>query len=347
MFFKDLHAFDAELEVVHSQRGGESLVIKRIVLAHDLAPSTLAFVKNNSFLTKLNTQLAKGTQGEAVVIFDQKLWLKLEDSARAALTTSLGAVLVSKNVPLSMARLSKPLYDEHFKGIQSSVDGRQMGTTDIHPTVLVSQGAFIGENVKIGAGTIVHPGVVIAPHVVIGENVTLFANVAVYSFTTIDKNVRIHANTVIGSDGFGYVFDKGIHHKIWHTGGVQIHADVEIGANSSVDMGAFTPTIIGAGTRIDNQVQIGHNVKIGKGCILCGQSGVAGSAVLEDYVVLGGRAAVGPDAHLGQGVQVAGAGMVNESAEWPAGSVLGGHPARDIKEWMRTFAWLRKNALKN
>jgi len=347
MLFKELHTFDAELEVVHSQRGGESLVLDRIVLAQDLAEATVVFVKNASFLTKLTDQLAKGSQLQAVAVLDHKLWQKLDDSTRTSLTAALGVVALSKNVPLTMARFSKPLFDERFKALQNSVDGRQMGTTDIHPTVLIGQGAFIGEHVKIGAGTVIHPGVVIAPHVEIAENVTLFANVAVYSFTKIAKNVRIHANTVIGSDGFGYVFDKGVHHKIWHTGGVQIHADVEIGANSSVDMGAFTPTVIGAGSRIDNQVQIAHNVKIGKGCILCGQSGVAGSAVLDDYVVLGGRAAVGPDAHLGQGVQVAGGAMVNEGAQWPAGSVLGGHPARDIKEWMRTFAWLRKNALKN
>jgi UDP-3-O-[3-hydroxymyristoyl] glucosamine N-acyltransferase len=89
-------------------------------------------------------------------------------------------------------------------------------------------------------------------------------------------------------------------------------------------------------------VQIAHNCKLGRGCVLCGQSGLAGSVVLEDYVVLGGRAAVGPDSHIGMGTQIAGGAMVNESAVFPAGSKLGGHPAKDLKEWMRSVAWVRK-----
>jgi UDP-3-O-[3-hydroxymyristoyl] glucosamine N-acyltransferase len=110
-------------------------------------------------------------------------------------------------------------------------------------------------------------------------------------------------------------------------------------------MGTFSPTIIGSGTRIDNLVQVAHNVKIGKGCVLCGQSGIAGSAVLEDFVVLGGRAAVGPDVHLGMGCQLAGGSKVTDSAIWPAGSKLGGHPARDLKEWLKGLAYLRKMSL--
>src|SRR5690606_2968050 len=167
-----------------------------------------------------------------------------------------------------------------------------------------------------------------------------------YPFTRIGKNCRIHSGTVIGSDGYGYTFHQGQHLKIWHMGGVIIHDDVEIGSNTSIDMGTFSPTIIGSGTRIDNLCQIAHNVKIGRGCIICGQGAIAGSAVLEDYVVLAGRAAVGPDAHLGMGTQLAGGAMVNEGVTWPAGSKLGGHPAKDIKEWMRGIAYLRNMSLK-
>jgi len=155
----------------------------------------------------------------------------------------------------------------------------------------------------------------------------------------------LHSGVVVGSDGFGYTFHQGQHKKIWHMGGVSIQDDVEIGSNSTIDMGTFSPTIIGSGTRIDNLVQVAHNVKIGKGCVLCGQSGIAGSAVLEDFVVLGGRAAVGPDVHLGMGCQLAGGSKVTDSAIWPAGSKLGGHPARDLKEWLKGLAYLRKVSL--
>ena len=347
MFYRDLIAFDADIQVAHLDGAAGSISVERLALATDLAQGTLTFVKNAKFLKTLDEYLTTAPQPLAGAVFDRKLWEGLSPEAQLSFQKRLGVVATSTNVPLSMTRLSRPLFVQKFGELQSAVDGRQLGNTEIHPSALIAQGVFVGEHVKIGAGVVIHPGVTIAPRVEIGDNTTIYANVAIYSFTTIGNNVRVHANTTIGSDGFGYVFDKGVHHKIWHTGGVVIQDDVEIGANCSVDMGTFTPTVIGAGTRIDNQVQIAHNSKIGRGCVLCGQSGLAGSAVLEDYVVLGGRAAIGPDTLIGKGTQVAGGAMVNEGAVWPAGSVLGGHPARDLKEWMRTFAWVRKNALKS
>lgn len=331
-------------EVTGLHHGGLETVARLAVVA-ELKPGHLAFIKNNKFLQQLDQRLATENLRGAGVIIDAKLWFKLTPELQNKYKEALGYIGLSPNVPLTMARLSAPLHRELFGPFQNSVDGRQMGTTDIDPTALIAQGAFIGEFVKLAANVIIHPGAVIHPKVEIGEGTEVFANVVIYPFTKIGKRVRIHANTTIGADGFGYVFHQGQHKKIWQMGGVDIHDDVEIGSNSSVDMGAFTATVIGAGTRIDNQVQIGHNAKIGKHCVLCGQAGVAGSAVLEDFVVLGGRVAVGPDAHLGQGVQAAGGAMVNEGAHWPAGSVVAGHPARDIKEWMKSFAWVRKNAL--
>ncbi|MBY0518044.1 MAG: UDP-3-O-(3-hydroxymyristoyl)glucosamine N-acyltransferase [Bacteriovoracaceae bacterium] len=347
MLCLDLLNFDADIEIVHQSVESGPMSVDGISLAQDLGAQKLVFVKNSKFLKTLEEKLAKGSQPKASLIIEKKIFESLTSESKDFLQKNLGLIATTVNVPLSMTKISKPLFQEKFGDIQNAVDGRQMGNVEIHPSVIIGQGVFVGEHVKIGSGAVIHPGVTIASHVEIGDNSTVFANVAIYSFSKIGKNVRIHSNTTVGSDGFGYVFDKGIHHKIWHTGGVEIHDDVEIGSNCSIDMGAFTPTVIGSGTKIDNQVQVAHNTKIGKGCILCGQSGVAGSAVLEDYVVLGGRAAIGPDSHIGMASQVAGGAMVNEGAVWPAKSVLGGHPARDIKEWMRTFAWVRKNALKN
>ena len=343
MRLSSLLGHDAEVTALH--QGGLEQVV-RLAVVDELSSSSLAFIKNTKFLKQLDERMSSVNLKMAGIIMDAKLWFKLQPEEQSKYKSGLGYIGLSPNIPLSMTRLSWPLHQELFAHLQSAVDGRQMGTVDIDPTVVIAQTAFIGEHVKIGANVVIHPGAVIHPQVEIGEGSEIFSNVVIYPFSKIGKRVRLHGNTTIGGDGFGYVFHQGEHKKIWHMGGVEIHDDVEIGANSSVDMGAFTPTVIGAGTRIDNQVQIGHNVKIGKGCILCGQSGVAGSAVLEDYVVLGGRVAVGPDAHLGKGMQSAGGAMINEGAVWPAGSVVGGHPARDIKEWMKTFAWVRKNALK-
>lgn len=337
----ELLTFDPELVCLKKS----DLNLSQITLPSELKTGSVVFIKNKKFLTELLNTAEKLKVG--ALIIDQKLWGQLDAGTQGTLTQGAEALFTSPNIPLSITKISRPFYVEKFSGIQNALDGRQLGNCDIDPSALIAQGVFIGEHVSLGANVKLHPGVVISSHVSVGENTELFANVTVMPFTRIGKNVRIHANTTVGSDGFGYVFDKGVHHKIWHMGGVEILDSVEIGSNCSIDMGAFTPTVIGSGTKIDNQVQVAHNVKIGKGCVLCGQAGVAGSAVLEDFVVLGGRVAVGPDSHLGMGTQCAGGAMINEGAVFPAKSVLGGHPAKDIKEWMRTVAWVRKNALKS
>ncbi len=321
--------------------------LETIANIDNLRAHTFVFVKNIKFFNKLETKLNTGDFNEAGVIFEEKFFNTLKPEIISVLESKLAWIATSANVALSLTHISKPFYDKKLGGVNSQVDGRQMGTADIHPSALVAQNVFIGEYVKIAANVEIMPGSVILPYSEIGEGTIIYPNVSIYPFSKIGKNCRFHSSVVIGSDGFGYTFNQGQHQKIWHMGGVEIHDDVEIGANSAVDAGTFSPTIIGSGTRIDNSVQIAHNCKVGRGCILCGHSGLAGSAVIEDYVVLGGKAGVGPDAHLGMGTQVAGAAMVNESAVWPAGSKLGGHPARDLKEWMRGFAYIRKMSLKD
>lgn len=312
-----------------------------------LQKNSLVFIKNSKFLKKLEHHIDLLSSFKVGLIVDEKFFNGLNNNVKDVLVEKAPWVLLSSNISLSLTLLSKPFYDQKMGELNSQVDGRQMGTTSIDPSALISQGVFIGEHVKIEANVEVMPGSVILPHSIIEKNTKIYPNVTIYPFTHIGQNCRIHSGTVIGSDGYGYTFHQGQHIKIWHMGGVVIENDVEIGSNSSIDMGTFSPTIIGTGTRIDNLVQIAHNVKIGRSCIICGQAGVAGSAVLEDYVVLAGRAAIGPDAFIGKGTQVAGGAKVNEGAAWPAGSKLAGHPAKDIKEWMRGVAYLRNVSLRN
>lgn len=343
MKLSELTGFDSTLEIVHNKSWPEEILA--ISTFDALTERSVVFIKNARFLNKFLPELEKAISLKVGAIVDAKFFGLINAESKEALL-KLSFVGTSPNVAMSLTTLSKPFYDEKFKGINHQVDGRQMGTTSIDATARIAQGVFIGENVTIGANVVIHAGVTILPNVQIGDNTVIYPNVSIYPFTTIGKNCRIHAGVVIGSDGFGYTFDQGQHKKIWHMGGVVIHDNVEIGSNTSIDQGTFSPTIIGAGTRIDNLVQIAHNCRIGRGCILCGQSGLAGSVVLEDYVVLGGRAAVGPDSFIGMGSQIAGGAKVNESANWPAGSKLGGHPAKDLKEWMRGVAYLRKVSLK-
>jgi UDP-3-O-[3-hydroxymyristoyl] glucosamine N-acyltransferase len=277
-------------------------------------------------------------------IVDEKLLGNLDENSQMILS-KLPWMMSSANVAMSLTLLSKPFYDRKMKGLNIQVDGRQMGTVDIDASAIIAQNVFIGEQVKIGPNVQIMAGSVILSHSEIGSNTVIYPNVTLYPFTKIGKDCRVHSGTVIGSDGYGYTFHQGKHVKIWHMGGVHIHDDVEIGSNTSIDQGTFSPTIIGSGTRIDNQVQIAHNCKIGKGCILCGQVGLAGSVTLEDFVVMGGKAAIGPDAHIGMGSQIAGAAGVNDGAILAPGSKVAGHPARDMREWMRGVAWLRKMSL--
>jgi UDP-3-O-[3-hydroxymyristoyl] glucosamine N-acyltransferase len=343
MKLSELLKFDSTLKIAKNAKWPEEILA--ISALDALQTQSFIFIKNGKFLEKFLPHLEKALALKLGLVIDEKFFSLMNTELKQKVE-SMPWILTSPNIALSLTILSKPFYDSKMKDLNTQVDGRQMGTTDIDPTARIAQNVFIGEHVKIAANVEILSGSVILPHVSIGENTKIYPNVTIYSFSTIGKNCRFHSGVVIGSDGFGYTFHQGQHQKIWHMGGVIIHDGVEIGSNSSVDMGTFSPTVIGPGCIIDNLVQIAHNVKLGRGCVLCGQSGVAGSAVLEDFVVLGGRAAIGPDSHIGMGTQVAGGAKVNESAIWPAGSKLGGHPARDLKEWMKGFAYLRKVSLK-
>lgn len=344
MKLQDLVKLDSSLKFINKDEWPEEILA--ISALDALTNNSLVFIKNIKFYNKLLSVLEMASSLKVGAIVDEKFYEKIDEESRKHLEKKLPWLLRTPNLALSLTILSKPFYEKKMEGINNQVDGRQMGTTDIDPSAYIAQNVFIGEHVRIGANVEIMPGVVILPHSEIGDNTKIYPNVTVYPFTKIGKNCRVHSGVVIGSDGYGYTFHNGQHLKIWHMGGVTIHDDVEIGSNSSIDMGTFSPTVIGSGTRIDNLVQIAHNVKIGKGCIICGQAGIAGSAVLEDYVVLAGRAAVGPDAHIGRGTQIAGGAKINEGAIWPAGSKLGGHPAKDIREWMRGIAYLRKMSLR-
>lgn len=306
----------------------------------DLKNEHIVFIKNAKFLAQFFSSTVESKIG---CLVEQKFFETLNNEELEKLKMKAWFVATVPDVNLAMSFISKPFYDEKFSGCNDVVDGRQMGTSSVHPSVWIAQGVFIGENVKIGADVKIHPGVVLMSGVEIGENSEIYPNTTIYRNVTIGNNVRIHANCSIGADGFGYNFGGGVHHKVWHTGGVIIEDNVEIGANSCVDSGTFSPTRIGAGTKIDNLVQVGHNVKLGRGVVLCGQVAIGGSTTIGDYTVLGGSVAVANGISIGKGVQVAGRAGVTSNIE--DGEVVGGFPARNIKEWMKGVAYLRKVSL--
>jgi UDP-3-O-[3-hydroxymyristoyl] glucosamine N-acyltransferase len=183
----------------------------------------------------------------------------------------------------------------------------------------------LGDRAKIGARVTLYPGTFVGEDAVIGDDSVLHPNVTVGRGCIIGKRVTIHAGTVIGSDGFGYVMHDGRHQKIPQLGTVEIEDDVELGANVTVDRATFGRTLIRRGTKVDNLVQIAHNVTIGEHSILTAQVGIAGSTKLGSYVVVGGQAAITDHIELGDRVMVAGRAAVSRSVA--AGQVVSGAPA--------------------
>lgn len=218
----------------------------------------------------------------------------------------------------------------------------------IHPTAVLGTGVVLGERVRIGpyvvldAGVEVGDDVHLGAHTVVGRGARigprsiLHPQVVVYPGSTLGSDVILHAGVRIGVDGFGYVLVEGKHQKVPQVGGCIVEDEVEVGANSTFDRGSIGPTLVGAGTKVDNLVQLGHNVKLGPRCILVSQTGIAGSTELGVGVVTGGQAGLGGHLRIGDGARIAGqAGIIGDV---PPGETYMGFPARPRGTFLRTAA---------
>jgi UDP-3-O-[3-hydroxymyristoyl] glucosamine N-acyltransferase len=214
-------------------------------------------------------------------------------------------------------------------------------TARLESDVTIDPAAVIGPRAEIGAGTVIGPTAVIGPEVRIGRDCMIGAGATV-THALIGDRVFIHAGCRIGQDGFGYQADAGRHGKIPQVGRVIIQDDVEIGAGSTIDRGAMGDTMIGEGTKIDNLVQIGHNVCVGRHCIIVAQTGISGSVTLEDWVVLGGQVGLADHLTIGEGAQIgASSGVMHDV---PAGAKWVGTPAKPAREFFREVSALQRLA---
>ncbi len=214
------------------------------------------------------------------------------------------------------------------------------GNVEIDPSVSVGPNCFVGDNSRIGAGTTLGPNVVVGSNVKIGEGCRLHPNVTVLDGCEIGNRVILHSGVVVGADGFGYIEIEGMRKKVPQVGIVIIEDDVEIGANSAVDRATLGVTRIGRGTKIDNLVQIGHNVKLGEDCVLCGEVGISGSCEIGDKVIFGGQAGVSDHIKIGHGAILGGkSGVISDV---PAGAFYSGFPARPHRETMKALSLLKK-----
>jgi len=228
------------------------------------------------------------------------------------------------------------------------------GIEGIHPTAIVSPEAAFGSGVcvghyaviergvRVGAGCSVGASVYLGEGVELGGGCVLHPRVTIYPGVRIGNRVIIHSGAVLGSDGFGYVFADGRHQKFPQAGKVVVGDDVEIGANTTVDRGSLGTTSIGEGTKIDNLVQIAHNVRIGRHAVIAAQTGISGSVEVGDYVVMGGQVGIGDHACIGsRAVLGGGAGVLPGKIVRP-GTTVWGRPARPLDEFKRMYAQLSR-----
>jgi len=299
--------------------GDASIIITGANGIKESEPGDITFLSNSKYFTLLNS-----TSASAVI------------TSRESFKTDK-PLIRTDNPSLAFAKiisLVKADTISHPKGI--------------HPSAILGKNVTLGENISLGAhaviednacvgdNSIIYPGVFIGKKVNIGSNVLIYPNVSIREESVIGNNVIIHSGTVIGSDGFGFVSIEGKHHKIPQVGIVEIGDDVEIGANVTIDRARFGKTVIGAGTKIDNLVQIAHNVVIGKNCLIVAQVGISGSTTIGDNVILAGQ--VGLVGHIKVGDNTVVTAQSGVSKSIPSNAVFSGSPARPNMENQRSLA---------
>lgn len=256
-------------------------------------------------------------------------------------------VLVSSRPALAFAMVTRALFPSALRpqpvfGQEGVAPGAQ-----VHPRARLEEGVtvdpcvVIGPDAEIGAGSTICAGAIIGPGVRIGRNCAIGPSASL-THALLGNNVIIHAGARIGSDGFGYQPGPKGHVKIPQVGRVVIQDDVEIGASTTIDRGALKDTVIGEGTKIDNLVQIAHNVVIGRHCIIVSQTGISGSTTLGDFVMLGGQVGVVGHITIGTGAQIAASS--NVSGDVPPGVRWGGSPAKPVRDWFREVMLVKRLA---
>ena len=302
--------------------GDDTVVLRNFAPAAVAQPGDLTFAENDAYFAQ-----AEASAASAILTIG-----RISSTKKVLIRVANPRVAFAKVLPLFFP---EPVF---APGIHPTAVVAASATVDA--TAHIGPHCVVGERVTLGARTVLRGGNHIGDDSTIGEATQLFPQVTVYPRSQIGSRVRIHAGTVIGADGFGYVFDAGAHLKVPQIGNVIIGDDVEIGANVTIDRGALGATVIGRGTKIDNLVQVGHNDVIGEHCIVCAQTGISGSVKLGDNVVLGGQ--VGLSGHIEIGPKATVAAQSGVMHDVPAGEKWFGTPAQPDKQTKRQVLALQK-----
>jgi len=284
----------------------------------------VAFFENRKYLAALSETLA-------AAVFVAPSW--------AERVPEHAVPLISKDPYRSFAKSLELFYPDagfpKVAGTEAPIDP----SARIEEGAIVEVGAIIGPEAQIGRGTRIAAGAVVGYRVAIGRDCFVGPSAAI-THALIGNRVIIHSGARIGQDGFGFAMGPGGHYKVRQIGRVIIQDDAEIGANTSIDRGALKDTIIGEGSKIDNLVQIAHNVVIGRHCVIAAQTGISGSTILEDFVAMGGQCGTVGHIRIGMGAQIAAQSGVH--CDIPRGQVWGGYPAKPIMSWKREAAVLKR-----
>ncbi len=311
--------------------GDKSIAILNVASITSTAADSLVFVEDLK-----NLERALGSPAAAIIAG--------EFAANAPVSKP---ILISSQPRLTFARAAKLLYDTGK--VLSAVHSSAIvpASAQVGKNVAIGPRAVVGENVKLSDGSTIGAGCVIGDGVEIGTHCRLDANVTIYSGTTLGDRVVVQAGAVLGSEGFGYVRDSqtGRYEQFPQVGRLVIEDDVEIGANVTIDRGALDETRIRRGTKIDNLVHVGHNVQIGEDVVIAAQTGVSGSAVVENNVIIGGQVGIADHVRIEAGAILgAQSGIPSKKVIRGKGVVFWGTPARPIREYLQELAYLSRAA---
>lgn len=304
---------------------GSDRDVRRVANLEDAGPDDVSYINSDRFLDRF------GASKAGLIIAPHAL--ALTETSATVLRVPDAELAIGKVLALFAPPVAAPARGVHASAVIAP-DATLGENVSIGPNVHIASGA------RVGNGTTLLANVVIGPHCQIGDDCTFHPNVVLREYVEVGNRVIIHAGAVLGTDGFGYRWNGKEHVKIPQIGNVIVEDDVEIGSCSCIDRAKFGQTRIGKGTKIDNLVQVGHNVKTGAHCILCGQVGIAGSTVLGNGVVMGGNSAARDHVKLADGTMIAARGGVGSDTS--PGEILAGYVAVNHKQWLREQAALRK-----
>jgi UDP-3-O-[3-hydroxymyristoyl] glucosamine N-acyltransferase len=298
--------------------GDGSVLLEGVATLEEAGPRDLSFFTNPRYRDEVSRTRAAALLVKAGSGIRDRVLLEADDPYLA-----LAAIL---------ALFHPPEPDEPRVSELASVDpdARLGEAVDVGPFAVIGAGAVLADRVRIGAGCVV------GRRCRIGEDSVLMPRVVLYADTSVGRRCIVHAGVVLGADGFGFATSGGVHHKVPQVGRVVVEDDVEIGANSTVDRGALGETVIGTGSKLDDQVMIGHGVRIGKGCLMAAQSGIAGSSRVGDRVTLAGQSGIGGHRRVADGTVVAAKSALLGDTE--RGGVVAGIPAFEHASWKRAQA---------